>query len=136
MGHQREWLCFLLFLGHGFILKSPELTLLRRSIVLLIGNFKDVQPGFLHVTVANLGSKNRSYDFFLLICLCMCVHMCKYTQEQAAGRWPVSLVINQMSHPNENTIPGHNLGNTYCYRNLMHAWKRPTVLKEGEKSQP
>lgn len=97
---------------------------------------KDVQPGFLHVTVAKLGSKNPSYDLFPLIYLRTCVHMCKYTQVQAAGRWPVSLVINQMSQPNENTIPGHNLGNTHCYRNLMHAWKRPTVLKEGEKSQP
>jgi len=62
----------------------------------------------------------------------MCVHMYKYTQQQAAG----SLVINQMSQPNENTIPDHNLGNnTHCYRNLMHAWKRQSMLKEGKKPQ-
>lgn len=50
---------------------------------------------------------------------------------------PGRLVVNQMSQLIENTVPGHNLGNnTHCYRNLMCVWKRPTILEEGEKTQP
>lgn len=71
--------------------------------------------------------------FFCLICFCLCVHRYEYTRVQAAGSRPVG----QMSQPDENLIPGHNLGNnTHCCRNLMHTWKRPTKLKEVGKNSP
>lgn len=106
--------------------------------MLLIGSLQGVQPGFLHVMVQIWALKTHvlnSPHTHTNLPIYMCAHV--QIQVEAAGSWPLSLVINQMSQPNENTIPCHNLGNnTHCHRNLMRAWERPIMLKEGKKTQP
>lgn len=64
-----------------------------------------------------------------------CTH--EQIQVHAAGSWPVSLVIKQMSQTKRNTIPCDNLdNNTHHYKNLTHAWKRLLILKKGGKNNP